>query len=128
MSVVHKVIVMNRPLKIRGFTLLQWTVMVVAIALAFYFGSQVAAWMPDLKIANVPLGAWVGIGILCGAAVFVAAPTMKPMVWWRNRLAFLLGIQPRQYMPKSEPAIVYLDASIVEPGKKTQETYIAVEQ
>jgi len=123
MSLVHKVIILNKPLKIRGFTVLQWCILTVAVCLAF----MVATWIPkDLKIGNTPLGLWVGIIIFGGAMGGCNAAEFKPFAWWRNLILFkILNSVPRVYYPNvEEQTQLYPDPDIIEPIKREDDSYI----
>ena len=47
MSVVQRVIILNKPFKIRGYTIVQWIILAGTLAVAFLVGSKVP---PDWKI------------------------------------------------------------------------------
>jgi hypothetical protein len=120
MSVVQRVIPLNKPFKIRGYTILQWVILAVSVALAFIIGANIPK---DWKLGNLPLGFLVGLGIFCGAIVFVSASQMKPFAWWRNVILDRLGISPRVYIPHREPGYEYPDSTIIEPTKREDQAY-----
>jgi hypothetical protein len=123
MSVVQKVVILNKPLKILEFTPFQWLVMGLAACVACLAFQKVPA---DLKLANVSLNIWVAILIICAAIVFVKATEIKPMQWWFNMIFYRLRFLPVKYMPHPETAPLYPDATIIDAQKKgeTLEFYI----
>jgi hypothetical protein len=123
MSVVQKVVVLNKPLKILEFTPFQWLVMGLAACVACIAFQQVPG---NWKIANVGLNIWVAILIICAAIFFVKATEIKPLQWWLNMILYRLRFLPAKYMPHPEPAPIYPDATIIDAQKKgeTSEFYI----
>jgi hypothetical protein len=117
MSVIQKVILLNKPLKIFEFTPFQLVLMVLSVIAALLLGGKVpAGW----KVGNLPAGFIVGLLVVCGAIVFVKASEVKPGQWWRNRFLYSLKFLPRQYFPSPEPAEIYPDATIIDTGKRNQ--------
>ena len=124
MSLVHRVIILNKPLKIRGFTVSQWVVMVLAAATAFGVGSAMPG---NWKVGNLPVGFLVGLGIFCGAMLISQGLQMKPLTWWRNMIAYRLKLVPMTYLPHSEPGTIYPDPTVVDPGRKEDLPYVSRE-
>ena len=122
MSVVYRVVILNKPFKIRGFTLLQWCVLVGTAALCFFVCSKFPS---EWKLGNIPVGIWVGLAIFSAVIVFVTAAQMKPLVWWKNRIFFSLGLNSRCYLPHTESGPPeYPDPNVIEPSKQEQGIYI----
>jgi hypothetical protein len=123
MSVVQKVVILNKPLKVLEFTPFQWLVMGLAACIACIAFQQVPGYF---KIANVGLNIWVAILIICAAIVFVKATEIKPMQWWVNMIFYRLRFMPTKYLPHPETAPIYPDATIIDAQKKseTSEFYI----
>lgn len=120
MSVVQRVIVLNKPFKIRGYTIVQWLVMGVAAV----FGLIVATKLPgDWKINGAPIGVFAFVGILGAGIAYVSATQMKPPAWWRNKFLYTLGIVPSIYLPNREEGIVYPDPTIQDRVKRDDTDY-----
>ena len=124
MSVVQRVIILNKPFKIRGFTIWQWILLGSSLGVAFLIGTKIPH---DWKLGNLPLGFIVGMLIFCTAMVFVGASQMKPFVWWRNKFLYTFGFVPVLYLPQREEGQEYPDSSIKEPIKREDQSYVAVE-
>lgn len=123
MSQVHRVIILNRPMKIRGYTPFQWILMVASAAGAF----AVLSWFPkEWKVQNLPVGFLVGLCVFCVALVFIHASQLKTFIWWRNVIFYALGVLPRVFLPHSEPSVTYLEPDKVE--EKKSRTHIAFEK
>lgn len=121
MSQVHKVIVLNKPLKIFEFTPIQLGMLVVAII----GGLLIATNMPkEWKFNNVPAGVFVFVGVVGAAMVLGKMSEVKPWMWWRNMVIYRLGIVPNTFVPKPEPAPLYPDPNIIETKKKTEGYYV----
>lgn len=122
MSQIHKVIILNKPLKIRGFTPIQWILLALSVALAFLVGTKVPG---DWKLGNLPLGFILGMLIFCGALVYVKASEMKPFAWWRNLFLYRLGFLPRTYFPHiEEQTQIYPDPDVIDAPKREEDGYI----
>lgn len=123
MSLVHKVIVLNTPMKIRGFTIPQWLLLGLSVLLAFFFGSKVP---PDWKIHNLPFGFIVGLTIVCAAMLLVNASEMKPAAWWKNLFLYkVFNAVPRVYHSRfEEQAQIYPDPDVIDIPKREQDGYI----
>src|SRR5437660_11276578 len=121
MSVVHRVIVLNKPLKIRGFTLFQWGMMVLAAGVAFAMGSYIPK---EWKLANLPVGFLVGLLIFSAVLVCINALEMRPIAWWKNQFLYRLKLVPSVFLPHPEEAQAYPDASIIEPKKAEDQFYV----
>lgn len=124
MSVIQRVIILNKPFRIRGYTIIQWVILVGALAIGFLVGSKVPG---DWKLGNIPLGFLIGLSIVCGAIVFVSASQMKPAAWWRNTILYGLKMSPRMFLPHPEEGNIYPDPSIVEPTRVRDDAYISIE-
>lgn len=121
MSLVHRVIKLNEPFKIRGYTVSQWILMAVALGLAFFLGTKVPQ---DWKVGNLPVGFLVGLAIFCGAIVFISATQMRPISWWRNAVLYKLKLIPSVYLPHPEEGAIYPDPSIEDEGKREDNAYV----
>lgn len=121
MSRIHRVVRLNKPLKIGGFTPWQWVLMVIALALAFLVGSKLPG---DWKVGNLPAGFLVGLLIFCGALVYIQMSQMKPFAWWRNQVLYKLKLVPDQFLPRTYPGIEYPDSSIHDDDRKVDEYYV----
>jgi hypothetical protein len=125
MSLVHKVIVLNKPLKIRGQTPSQWVMLLLAVGFSFWFSST---FPPTWKFHNVPIGVWAGIGSMSALMVPIYGLQSRPLKWWRNCLLYGMGLLPKLYLPRSEEPVLYPDPTIKEVAKKSTENYMDVEQ
>src|SRR5262249_45101386 len=96
MSLVHRVVILNKPLKIRGLTISQWVLMTIALGVAIGAGSIIPS---NWKLGNLPAGFIVGLLIFCAALLFTQAMQMKPMTWWRNMIAYRLKLVPMTFLP-----------------------------
>lgn len=105
MAIIQKVIVLNTPFKLFGFTFMQLVILLVAALLGLWIGSL----MPPIKIGPAPLNVWVIILTPGAAMTFIAASQMKSWQWWRNRIFGLANLLPTQVLPKPRPAPIYLD-------------------
>ncbi|MBX9720161.1 MAG: hypothetical protein K2X81_02105 [Candidatus Obscuribacterales bacterium] len=126
MSLVHKVIILNKPLKIRGFSFGQWFVLAVAVALGFFFAFKVPQ---NWKLGNLPLGLFVWVIFVGGAVAGVSAMEFKPFAWWRNLLLYkVFNALPRAYYPHvEEQNQVYPDPDVIDPAKREDEGYIELD-
>ena len=126
MSLVHKVIILNKPLKIRGFTVGQWIILAVSVGLGFLLAFKVPQ---DWKLGNLPVGLFVWVIIVGGAMVGVNAAEFKPFAWWRNVLLYkVLGTLPRAYFPHIEmQPQLYPDPDVIDPIKRDDEGYIQLD-
>jgi hypothetical protein len=123
-SVVQKVIILNKPLKVFEFTPVQLVLLVVSTILALIVGGKIpGTW----KIGNLPAGFLIGLLIVCAAIVFVKATEIKPMQWWRNLLFYRLKLTPTRFVPHPEPANVYPDTTIIDGPKKVTSEFFIVE-
>jgi hypothetical protein len=121
MSQMHKVIVLNKPLKVFDFTIIQLGLMFFSILLAFFAASQVPK---DVKINGMPGGVVVLIILLCIAIALVKMSEVKPWSWWINAFAYRINAVPTVWMPHPEIAPIYPDPTIIEPKKKGEDNYI----
>jgi len=121
MAYVHRVIILNKPLKIRGYTPFQWFLFAVAGGLAVAAFSYTPK---EMKLLNMPLGILLAILIACVALVFVGMTQMKPLVWWKNKILFALGQIPRRMMPITEAGTLYPDPTIQETVQR-EDNYIS---
>ncbi|HEY9679462.1 MAG TPA: hypothetical protein V6C76_15750 [Drouetiella sp.] len=121
MSQVHKVIVLNKPLKIFEFTPIQLIMLIIAIV----GGLLIATNMPkEWKFNNVPAGVFVFVAVVGAAMVLGKMSEVKPWQWWRNLVFYRLGLISDQFIPKPEEAPIYPDPTIVEAKKKTERYYV----
>lgn len=123
MSVVHRVIILNKPLKIQGFSIGQWALMALGVAGGFIGAFNLVP--KEWKILGAPAGVFVFVAIVGGVMVFVKACEMKPAAWWRNLLAYRLKLAPSVFLPRCEDGHVYPDPSIVEPGSGEERPYVS---
>lgn len=126
MSLVHRVIILNKPLKIRGFTFPQWFILAVAVGLGFFLAFKVPQ---DWKLGNLPIGVFVWVIIVGGAMVGVNAAEFKPIAWWRNLFLYkLFNTLPRAYYPHvEEKTWVYPDPDVIDPIRREEEGYLELE-
>jgi len=103
MAIVQKVIVLNKPFKLFGFTFVQLIILGGAALIGLWLGTI----MPQVKINNIPLGFWVVLVFFCSAMVAVNASSIKPWQWWRNGLLSLSSLLPTEILPNSRPAKIY---------------------
>jgi hypothetical protein len=123
-SVVQKVIILNKPLKIFEFTPVQLVLLVISTITALIVGGKIpGTW----KVGNLPAGFLAGLLIVCAAIVFVKATEIKPMQWWRNLLFYRLKLTPSRFVPHPEPAIPYPDTTIIDAPKKMTSEFFIVE-
>jgi hypothetical protein len=104
MAIVQKVIVLNKPFKIFGFSFIQW-ILILAVV---FIGLWVGAMMPQVKINGVQLSIWVTLFFFCLAPA-VNVFSIKPWPWWRNRLLSISNLLPTEILPKSQPAKIYFE-------------------
>lgn len=121
MSQVHKVIILNKPLKIFDFTPIQLIMHVIAIISGLLLASN----MPkDWKFNNVPAGVFVFVAVVGASIVLGKMSEVKPWAWWKNMLLYRLGLVPNLFVPKPEPAPLYPDPNIIESKRKTEQYYV----
>jgi hypothetical protein len=125
MSVVQRVIVLNKPFKIRGYTIPQWLVLGLASVVALFVATKVVP--NDWKINGAPAGVFAFVIVLGAGIAYVSATQMKPVAWWRNKFLYGLKVVPDVYLPKREEAQVYPDPTIIEPRKREDQNYIEVD-
>ncbi len=106
MAIVQKVIVLNKPFKIFGFSFVQWIFLTLAALGGLWLGTA----MPQVKINGIQLGIWITIITPCVALVAVNASSIKPWQWWRNRILNLSNLSPTEILPKPVPAKIYPEA------------------
>jgi hypothetical protein len=125
MSQIHKVILLNKPLKIFDFTPFQLILMFFSTILAFIVAGNVpSSW----KLPNgLPVGFLLGLLIFCAAIVVVKMSEVKPWVWWRNMFTYRLKLVSTVYLPKPEPGQVYPDPTIIDVKKRSEEYYVDAE-
>ena len=122
MSVVQRVIVLNKPFKIRGYTIPQWLILGVAAILALIVATKVIP--QDWKFNGAPVGVFAFVMVLGAGIAYVSATQMKPLAWWRNKALYGLHIMPRTYLPRREEAQLYPDPTIIERVKREDQNYI----
>lgn len=113
MAIVHKVIILNKPFKLFGFSFIQWIVLLGTSLIGLWIGFS----MPPVKFNGLPLGFLVFMVIVCGGIVFVHASLIQPWQWWRNRFLYLANLLPTQILPKPQPARTYLEEGQKEANK-----------
>lgn len=114
MSQIHRVIILNKPLKIRGKTPFQWVLLVGSAAVGFFISSKVPK---EWQFNHIPAGFFVFGTVFGLALVFVTLSEMKPLQWWRNRVLYGLHLMPIMFFPHVEPGREYIDESIIETKK-----------
>lgn len=128
MSLVHKVIILNKPLKIRGFTFPQWALLAIAVGLGFFLAFKVPQ---DWKLpgTNLPLGVLVWVVIVGGAIAGVNAAEFKPFAWWRNLLLYkVFNALPKNYYPNvEEQTQIYPDPDVIDAARREDEGYIELQ-
>jgi hypothetical protein len=117
MSVVQKVVILNKPLKILEFTPVQWVMMVFSACAAFIIWQKTPS---EWKLGNLPAGFLFGLLVVCAAIVFVKATEIKPAKWWVNVIFYRLKFWPSRYLPHPEPAPDYPDATIIDAPKRNE--------
>jgi hypothetical protein len=122
MSVVQRVIVLNKPFKIRGYTIPQWLILGIASIAALFVATKVVP--QGWKINGAPAGVFAFVIVLGAGIAYVSATQMKPTAWWRNKFLYGLKIVPNVYLPKREEAQLYPDPTIIERGKREDQNYI----
>jgi hypothetical protein len=105
MAIVHKVIILNTPFKVFGFSLIQLIVLLATSAIGLWSGFN----MPPVKINGLPLGLFVFLGIFCTGIVFVHATLIKPRQWWLNRVLYAAKLVPLELLPKPQPIKTYFE-------------------
>jgi len=121
MSQIHKVIDLKQPLKIFDFTPFQILVMAIGLILGFIAGTQNYG---NAKLANIPVGFWIGLFIFSGSMVLSHMAQIKPFVWWKSMIIYKLKLMPVVYMPHPEPANEYLDASLSDSRHKKNDGFL----
>ncbi len=121
MSQVHKVIVLNKPLKIFEQTPIQLFLLVGSIIGALLIATSLPK---EWKFNNVPAGVFVFVGIVGAAIVLGKMSEVKPWMWWKNMVLYRLNIVPKTFVPKPEPAPLYPDPNIIESKKKSEQYYV----
>jgi hypothetical protein len=122
MARVQRVILLNKPLKIRGFSIFQWVMLGISVGVGFWVSFSLVP--QNIKFGNVPAGLVVFVCIVGAMGAFVTASEMKPMVWWKNNFLYRLKLVPTQFLPRPQPGTVYPDPSIIEPGKRDDDYYV----
>ena len=113
MAIVHKVIILNKPFKLFGFSFLQLGVLVGTGLIGLWTWSI----MPPAKINGLPLGFLVFMFIICGGMVFVHASLIQPWQWWRNRALYLANLLPTKILPQPQAPKVYIEENTKEKNK-----------
>lgn len=122
MARVHRVILLNKPLKIRGFSIFQWVMLGISVGVGFWVSFTLVP--QNIKFGNVPAGLVVFVCIVGAMGAFVTASEMKPWVWWKNNLLYRLKLVPTQFMPRPQAATIYPDPTIIEPRKREDDYYV----
>ena len=121
MSQMHKVIILNKPLKVMDFTIIQWGLMSFAVLLAFAASSQVPK---EVKINGMPGSVVIFIILICAAIALVKMSEIKPWSWWINMAAYRMNVVPTVWMPHPEVAPIYPDPTIIEARKRSEDNYV----
>ncbi len=100
-------------------TLGQIGLCVIGFILAFLAGTNVPG-----KVGTLPAGFLVGLLIFCLSIVAGRMTEIHPLIWWKNRALYTLGILPRSYIPRpNEIGHPYPDPTIIEASQE-EEFYI----
>ncbi len=105
MAIVHKVIILNKPFKLFGFSFIQLAIFVFTGLIGLWIGFSV----PQVKVNGLPLGFLVFMLIICGGMVFVHATLIQPWQWWRNRILSLAGLLPTKILPRPQAPNIYIE-------------------
>lgn len=128
MSLIHRVIILNKPLKIFEFTIPQLIVLAGSVLFAFAVSSMIPKeWnlIPkDMKAGSLPTNILTFITLLCIAIALVKALEMRPFVWWKNNVFYRLKIVPSVYLPHLEEGQDYPDTTIVETARSADQFYV----
>ena len=122
MSQVHRVILLNKPLKIRGYTVTQWLVLGSSVGLAFFVGLNMIP--KEWKVGNLPVSFLVGLVVFSVGPAFIFMTQHKPFCWWRNNLLYRLGLVPQEYLPHPEPGHLFPDPSNVDASSVDNDYYV----
>lgn len=105
MAIVHKVIILNTPFKVFGYSFVQWILLsVIALVSSWAWFST-----PPVKVNGLPLGLFVFVAIVCTGIVFVHASSIKPWQWWLNRVLYAAQLLPTEILPKPQPIKTYFE-------------------
>ncbi len=121
MSQAHKVIILNKPLKIFDFTIIQLILMFFSLLVAFGISTQIPK---EWKWNGLPGPILVFILIICIMLALVKMSEVKPWTWWKNLILYRLKAVPTVYMPKPEVAPIYPDPNIIEVKKREDANYV----
>jgi len=105
MAIVHKVILLHKPFKVFGFTIVQLCVLLGTSLLGLWIWAN----LPPVKVNGLPLGFLVFMFILCIGIVFVHASLIQPWQWWRNRILSVAQLLPTEILPKPQPPKTYIE-------------------
>lgn len=94
MSSQHKVLILNKPFRIYGFTPPQMGCFVLSFVLALLAAKHLPAW----QIAHIPLSFLCGLLLLSIGLTITQATNIRPLAWWRKRLEFAMKALP-MYLP-----------------------------
>lgn len=121
MSQIHKVIILNKPLKIFDFTPVQLIIMLLCIVGCLILSSKIP---PDWKLDKMPMGFLIPFVIFCLALVFVKGSELKPARWWLNLFLYRLNLATRVFLPHPEPSQIYPDPDIIDAKKRDDNVYV----
>ncbi len=126
MSLVHRVILLNKPLKIRGMTVSQWLMLAGFAIVGFcVFSLTPKEWKIPLPQGSMPTGMALGLLIGCVGLGVGLMLQSKPIAWWRNRIVYGLKIAPCVYLPRPEPGRIYPDPTVVDSDRKEDRPYVS---
>jgi hypothetical protein len=113
MAIVHKVIVLNTPFRLFGYSFVQWVVLLFTALISCW------AWFscPPVKINGLPLGLFAFLAIFCTGIVFVHASLIKPWQWWLNRVLYAAQLLPTKIFPQPQPIKRYIEDNSKQTNK-----------
>ena len=135
MAIVHKVIILNTPFRLFGYSFVQWIFLLGGAAAGVWVWFS----MPNIKIhglplqflENVPVGLIFFVGIISAGGFIAHATLLKPWQWWLNRALYAAQMLPTEIFPKPQPAKTYFQETdksasttfLSQPTRKKNDTY-----